>query len=165
MYNKLASTDHETHIAVSVADTINRTWLNDSCVLRSKFRGFHGVFVHGVQWMNIRFGLADNLTQTKKVYLLFFTISLPLGGSLPWFREEKIQKREVKSLYWCLSRNWFCMMTSSNGNISALPMDSPHKGRWGGVCCVLWSTPHQIVEQTIEMLVIWDAIALIMTSM
>ena len=31
--------------------------------------------------------------------------------------------------------------------------------------CFLWSTPEQTVEQTLEMLVIWDAIAPIMTSL
>ena len=31
--------------------------------------------------------------------------------------------------------------------------------------CFLWSAPEQMVEQTIETLVIWDAIALIMTSL
>ena len=30
--------------------------------------------------------------------------------------------------------------------------------------CFLWSAPEQTVEQTIEMSVIWDAMALIMTS-
>ena len=31
--------------------------------------------------------------------------------------------------------------------------------------CFLWSAPEQTVGQTIKTLVIWDAIALIMTSM
>ena len=31
--------------------------------------------------------------------------------------------------------------------------------------CFLWSTPEQTVEQAIQTLVIWDAIALIMTSL
>ena len=31
--------------------------------------------------------------------------------------------------------------------------------------CILWSVPEQTVEQTIETLVIWDAFALIMTSL
>ena len=31
--------------------------------------------------------------------------------------------------------------------------------------CFLWSAPEQTAEQTLETLVIWDAIALIMTSL
>ena len=31
------------------------------------------------------------------------------------------------------------------------------------LCCFLWSAPEQMVEQTIKIPVIWDAIALIMT--
>ena len=42
---------------------------------------------------------------------------------------------------------------------------SPHKGQWRGVWCFLLSAPEQTVEQTIEMLVIWDAITLILTSL
>ena len=33
------------------------------------------------------------------------------------------------------------------------------------IWCFLWSAPEQTVEQTIDMLVIWDAIALIMMSL
>ena len=36
------------------------------------------------------------------------------------------------------------------------PMDSPHKGQWREALMFLWSAPEQKVEQTIEMLVIWD---------
>ena len=42
------------------------------------------------------------------------------------------------------------------------PVNSPHKGQWRGALIFLWS--EQTAEQTIETLVIWDAIALIMTS-
>ena len=70
----------------------------------------------------------------------------------------------------------YVMMTSSNGKIflrywpfvraihrspHGSPMDSPHKGQWR----FLWSAPKQTGEQTIEMTVIWDIIALIMTSL
>ena len=71
-------------------------------------------------------------------------------------------------------RNYWCMMTSSNGNISLYwpfvrgihrsPVDSHHKGQWRGalmyylVCT--WTN-----GWAIEMLVSWDALALIMTSL
>ena len=45
------------------------------------------------------------------------------------------------------------------------PVNSPHKGQWRGVWCFLWSAPEPTMEQTIETPVIWDAIALIMTSL
>ena len=56
------------------------------------------------------------------------------------------------------------------------PVDSPHKGQWRGALMFSWScftddivfhswsAPEQTVEQTIKTTVIWDAIALIMTS-
>ena len=69
-----------------------------------------------------------------------------------------------------------CTMTSLNGTTySALlalcggihrsRVDSPHKGqwRWPLICSLI--TPEQTVEQTIETSVIWDAIAVIMTSL
>ena len=68
------------------------------------------------------------------------------------------------------------MMTSSNGNI--FPVTGPLWGeptghRWipltkasdAELWCFLWSAPEQTFEQIIETLVIWDAIALIMTSL
>ena len=71
----------------------------------------------------------------------------------------------------------FCnMMTSWNGNI--LRVTGPLWGESTGhrripltkasgaeLCCYLWSAPAETVEQTIETTVIWDAIALIMTSL
>ena len=73
---------------------------------------------------------------------------------------------------------WYCwiMMTSSSGNI--LHVTGP---LWGGstsnwripltkasdteLWYFLWSVPEQTAAQTIETTVIWDAIALIMTSL
>ena len=68
------------------------------------------------------------------------------------------------------------MMTSSNGRIfrvtgllcgefTGSPVNSPRKGQWRGVWCFLWSAPEPTMEQTMETPVIWDAIALIMTSL
>ena len=70
----------------------------------------------------------------------------------------------------------YCMMTSSNGNIFRVtgPLWGEFTGhRWipltkasdAELWCFLWSTPELTVEQTIEKLVIWDAIAFIMTSL
>ena len=67
-------------------------------------------------------------------------------------------------------------MTSSNGNIFHItgPLCGEFIGhRWipltkagdAELWCFLWSSPEQTVEQTILRLVIWDAIAPIMTSL
>ena len=45
------------------------------------------------------------------------------------------------------------------------PVDSPYKGHWREAWCFLWSSYEHTVEQTIETPAIWDAIALIMTSL
>ena len=66
------------------------------------------------------------------------------------------------------------MMTSSNGNIfrgtgvtgeSTARRRIPLTKASDAELCFLWYTPEQTVEQTIETLVIWDAITLIMTSL
>ena len=70
---------------------------------------------------------------------------------------------------------WEPMMTSSNGNI--FHVTGPLCGEFTGhrripltkasdaeLWCFLWSAPEQTVVYTIEASVIWDAIALIMTS-
>ena len=68
------------------------------------------------------------------------------------------------------------MMTSSNGNIFCVtgPLWGESTGyRWiiltkvsdAELWCFLWSAPEQTIEQTIEISVIWDTIALIMTSL
>ena len=66
----------------------------------------------------------------------------------------------------------FIMMTSSNGNI--FRDTGPLCGhRWipltktsvAELWCFHWSAPDQDVEQTIDTLVIWDAIGLITTSL
>ena len=68
------------------------------------------------------------------------------------------------------------MMTSSNGNIFRFtgPLCGELTGdRWiprtkasdAELWCLPWSAPEQTTEETIETTVIWDAIALIMTSL
>ena len=80
-----------------------------------------------------------------------------------------------KDFSMCKLRNTVhTMMTSTNGNISALPLWGESTGRrwipltkagdaelWG----FRWYAPEQTVEQTIETTVIWGTIALIMTSL
>ena len=96
-------------------------------------------------------------------------------------------------LYWVFTRTWFClatvvtndgmsshpisvaMMTSSNGNIfrvTGLLWGESTGHRWipltkasdAELWYFLWSATEQTVEKTIETLVVWDTIALIMTS-
>ena len=66
------------------------------------------------------------------------------------------------------------MMTSSNWNIFRVTcllwyhrsqVNSPQKGSDVEFWSFLWSAPEKTVEQTMETPVIWDAIALIMTSL
>ena len=45
------------------------------------------------------------------------------------------------------------------------PVDSPRKSQNRGALIFLWCAPEQAAEQTVEMLVIWDAMALAMTSL
>ena len=45
------------------------------------------------------------------------------------------------------------------------PVDSPHRGQSRSFDVLFWSAPEQTVKQTIEALVAWDAIALIITSL
>ena len=71
---------------------------------------------------------------------------------------------------------WLVMMTSSNGNI--FHVTGPLCGKFTGhrwiprtkvsnpeLWCFLWAAPEPTVEQTMETLVIWVAIAFIMTSL
>ena len=53
----------------------------------------------------------------------------------------------------------FCTLLS----LVRWPVDSSHSNT--ELWCFLWSAPDKTVEQTIETLVIWEAIALIMTSL
>ena len=89
--------------------------------------------------------LSPNYKMSRENYILFFLISI-------------------------------CMMTSSNGNISRVtgPLCGEFTGhRWIPLTkandAELWSflssVPEQTVEQTIETAVIWEATALIMTSL
>ena len=76
--------------------------------------------------------------------------------------------------YWVRRHRW--MMTSSNGTIFRVTghlwgESTGHqwipllKANDAELWCFLWSAPEQTFEQTIETPVIWDAIALIMTSL
>ena len=60
------------------------------------------------------------------------------------------------------------MMTSSNIIILPRywsPVNAPHKGHWRGAVMFSLICAEQTIEQTIETPVIWDAIALIITSL
>ena len=75
-----------------------------------------------------------------------------------------------------LPTSYFLMMTSSNGNIFRVTghlWGESTGSRWisltkasdAELWYFLWSAPEQTVKQTMETQVIWDAIALIMTSL
>ena len=62
------------------------------------------------------------------------------------------------------------MITALNGSIFRGTGPSwgggfPHKGHWRRALIFYWSAPEQTVEQTMETPLIWDAIALIVTSL
>ena len=70
----------------------------------------------------------------------------------------------------------FEIMMSSNGNIFRVtgPLWGESTGyqritlsktSGAGLWCFIWSTPEQTAEQTMETPLVWDAIALIMTSL
>ena len=58
---------------------------------------------------------------------------------------------------------WRHQMETFYGNHRS-PVNSPHKVQWRGAFMLFLSAPEPKIEQTIEKPVIWDAIALIMTS-
>ena len=66
---------------------------------------------------------------------------------------------KMESLY-----HWDSMMMISNGNIFHVTGLLPHKGQWQLYGFYL-SAPEPTIEQIMETQVIWDAIALIMTSL
>ena len=81
-----------------------------------------------------------------------------LGQVMTWYRasaDDDVIKWKHFPRYWSFVRG-----------IHRSPVNSPHKGQWrGALMFFLWSASEQTVEQTIETPVIWDAIALIMTSL
>ena len=97
-------------------------------------------------------------------------ITVPVGCH--YFQHSSIYNHSVR---YPSSRPW-PMMTSSNGNIFRVtgPLCRASTGhRWipltkasdAEFWCFLWSAPEQTSELTIEALVIWDAIVVIMTSL
>ena len=89
--------------------------------------------------------------------------------------KESIEVNMVKPVGLWVSRNISFMMTSSDESfprywpfvreIHRSSVDFPHKGPVTRGLMVLWFAPEQTVEKTIGTTVIWDAIALIMTSL
>ena len=93
-----------------------------------------------------------------------------------WLNNHMVRKETQKSiLLLSIALPADAMMTSSNGNIFALkafvsgiylsPVDATHKGQSRGTLMFLWSAPEHPDEQPTGTPVIWDATALIMTSL
>ena len=79
--------------------------------------------------------------------------------------EEQKGIRLIVGTWWRHQMETFSALLVLCEGIHRSPVNSPHKGQRRGVWCLLWSAPEQTVEQSIETPVIWDAIALIMTSL
>ena len=82
----------------------------------------------------------------------------------------------LRENHYTIIQNSMNVITSSNGTIFRVTVSSRGEStghRWilltkasdAELWCFLWSTPEQTVEQTIDTLVIWDAIALTMMSL
>ena len=89
---------------------------------------------------------------------------------ITWIKPKSILNVEIKQIM------LYDMMTSPIGNIfrvtghlwgefTVYQWIPPTKASDAELWCFLWSAPYQTVEQAIEMPVIWDTIALIMTSL
>ena len=71
----------------------------------------------------------------------------PAYNALTWWRHQ----RETLSPLLAFVRE-----------IHRSPVSSPNKGQWRDeLWCFIWCMPEQKAEQTVQMLVIWDAMALI----
>ena len=70
---------------------------------------------------------------------------------LSWWRQQMENISRVTGPLWgeFIGHRWIPLTNASDTEL------------W----CLLWSAPEQTIEQTIETLVIWDAIVLIMASM
>ena len=114
------------------------------------------------------FGLNDN-TIWNAVHVVGCSFVLHEKVALGWHRINfNLLTRDT-----CQGHKY--MMMSSNGNIFHVtgPLWGESTGQWWipltkasyrELWCFLWSVPKQTAEQTIEILVIWDTISLIMTS-
>ena len=107
----------------------------------------------------IRYSISPSLICSLHIYNFQFYIRgnfdcKTTNTSVPPQSHDDVMKWKHFPRYWPFARG-----------IHRPPVDSPHKGQWRGVWCFLWSAPEQTVEQNIETPVIWDAIALIMTSL
>ena len=89
--------------------------------------------------------LTDNLNQWWVSLLIFVWLRLEwaISGMLPWWRHQMETFSALLAL--CEGNRWIPLTKPSNAEL------------W----CVLWSAPEQTDEQTIETLVIWDTIVLI----
>ena len=116
---------------------------------------------------------------------MIFDAKLFIMRAQMWHLKE-IRKNQINilNMYVCIhgmcrgddQRYYHYMMTLSNGNIFRVigPLWGRTTGhRWipitkasdAELCCFLWSAPEQTAKQTLETLVIWDTIALVMTSL
>ena len=96
-------------------------------------------------------------------YYVFVKLWDAISNSCTYFNcglTKTLNDQNQIKLYWC---NYIPMMTSSNRNI--FRVTDPLWGESISHRCFLWSEPEQRTEQTIETQLLWDAIALIMTSL
>ena len=97
----------------------------------------------------------NSFPQHRAVSVLYWTfpMKLPCGErhkTSPWWRHPM--------------RTFSALLALCEGNHRS-PVDSLTKASDAELWCFLWSAPEQTVEQTIVTPMIWDAIALIMTSL
>ena len=82
---------------------------------------------------------------------------------MPHPREYKLQWLLVA--WWLYQMETFPHYWPFVRGVDRWPVDPLKKASDAELWCFLWSAPEQTAEQTIEMPVIWDSIALIMTSL
>ena len=128
---------------------------------------FNKYMVHSLLWFTIHCVSTERpLGISPKYNRHFMALSWSLVADiLTQKRHVRVRPSHISQSTWqCNHTEKFpALLAFVRGNHRS-PADSPPKASYAELWCFLWSAPEQTIMQTIETLVIWDTIALIMTS-
>ena len=110
-------------------------------------------------WINYKDFFRESKWSYPQIFPFYYNLGTERIKKMIYNRSDSIEANILFQNHYVLSK----IYNRAARKTKPLLMTSPNGNIWRGTLMFLWCAPEQTVERTVQMRVIWDAMALIVT--